>query len=535
MFETRPKEDIMRRTSERLRNKNKNTKKEDTQPEQQQQKPTQKPKQKPSMADTPNKRTRPTVTVYQTAKKPRQIYPDEITQSDSNNTTLQDFSSFFNDPPVSSSSTGSGSDITSMLHRLFGLKSTPQPMSNAVQDPDTARIMGLVSNITNNQSDMIDKIIRLKISDDPRLQSQIDNLKASMIHKITTDKGPLGGSGDNKYQDMITRLLQIPFGKYSGPVKMAGDTTYDTLKRIERSMNECIYGQFDAKKSIMDYITTRIVHQETGAPPGNCLLFVGPPGVGKTRLAQHGISAATNQKFVSIQLGGKSDAFELTGYGMTYAGSRPGCLVSEITAAGVMNPVIFFDELDKVSQKSEDIFSALIQITDPTQNSTWKDAFFQGVPIDLSKVLFVFSCNDLTKVNRILLERMHIIEFKKYTDREKPQIITQHILPELLAHSNVKITFSDYAIDCVLSRAKGTTETTSLRPIKKVMSVIISRINTFILASENMTRNISELSLVDKLPIQMSPDGSVCIDKNIHLVYDICITSVPDESISYFI
>jgi len=496
-----------RRTSERLRKSKNNNNDTDTQP---------------IMADT--KRARPTTTAAaSTAKKPRQIYPKPPSSA---NNELQDFSSFFAD----SSTPTPESDVTGMIYRLFGLKADAPPVASS--DPDTARIMSIVSGISSNQADLIDKIIRLEITDDPRLQPQIDVLKATMIHKLTADKSPFGGT-DNKHLDMITRLLQIPFGKYSSPVKDASDTMFDTLKRVERSMNDCIYGQTDAKKSIMDYIATRLTHQGSGSPPGNCLLFVGPPGVGKTRLAQHGISAATNQKFVSIQLGGKSDANELTGYGMTYTGSRPGCLLAEIIMAGVMNPVIFFDELDKVSQKADDIFSALIQITDPTQNKTWKDSYFQGVPIDLSKVLFVFSCNDLTRVNRILLERMQIIRFKEYTDLEKPNIITQHILPELLVHSNVKVTFSNYAISYVMSRTSGVS---SLRPLKTVLSMILSRINTYILASEYMTTDTTELTLVDKLPIQISPDLSVCIDRNIQAVYDICIASTPNTDVtSYYI
>ena len=173
-------------------------------------------------------------------------------------------------------------------------------------------------------------------------------------------------------------------------------------------MNNAIYGHMEAKTHILQVIGKWIRNPDS---LGNVLAIQGPMGNGKTTLIKNGIAKSLNRPFEFVALGGASDSAFFEGHSYTYEGSRWGRIVDILHKCGSMNPIICFDELDKVSEtaKGDEIINMLIHMTDSSQNSKFQDNYFPGIDIDLSKVLFIFSFNDENKINRILKDRMYVI------------------------------------------------------------------------------------------------------------------------------
>ena len=197
-----------------------------------------------------------------------------------------------------------------------------------------------------------------------------------------------------------------------------------------------MYGQDETKLQIMQYISTKIANP---SGQGLALLLVGPPGIGKTSLIKNGIAKALGWPFQFISLGGDSDASTYTGHQLVYESSHCGKIVNSLVAAKSMSCVLLFDEVDKISQtaKGEEIQNMLIHLTDPAANGTFEDKYLAGVPIDLSKVMFVFSANDINKIDKVLLDRMMVIDLKGYDKKQKTIIAEQYLLPSALKEVNL--------------------------------------------------------------------------------------------------
>jgi len=216
-----------------------------------------------------------------------------------------------------------------------------------------------------------------------------------------------------------------------------------TIRKIYEVLDESIYGQEHAKNQIMKIISQWISGEQTGYAFG----FEGSPGIGKTSLAKKGISHCLEDEngiprpFSFIALGGSTNGSTLEGHGYTYLNSSWGRIVDILMTSKCMNPIIYIDELDKVSksENGKEIFGILTHLIDPTQNDIYQDKFFSGVDIDLSKALFIFSYNDPDLIDRILLDRIHRIKFENLTTKEKIVIVKKYILPEI----NRKMGFCD--------------------------------------------------------------------------------------------
>jgi endopeptidase La len=220
------------------------------------------------------------------------------------------------------------------------------------------------------------------------------------------------------------------------------------LANCYTQLDKSIYGQKDAKDQII-----RIIGQWlNGNQSGYCIGFEGAPGVGKTSLAKYGIANALvdsdgkSRPFGFIALGGSSSGSTLEGHGYTYVGSTWGRIADIIMTSGVMNPIIFIDELDKISntESGREIIGILTHITDKTQNMDFMDKYFAGVKIDLSKVLFVFSYNDYSKLDSILADRIHRVKFNNYSVSDKIAICNNYLIPNILNEINIA------DIECVL-------------------------------------------------------------------------------------
>ena len=210
----------------------------------------------------------------------------------------------------------------------------------------------------------------------------------------------------------------------------------DYLHNVNKILDKCIYGHKDAKKQI-----SRLIGQwMNGKMTGTCIGFCGPPGVGKTSICKNGLSKCLIDKdgntrpFAFLPLGGTSNGPLLEGHHYTYLGSTWGKIVDILLQSKCMNPIIYIDELDKISntENGKEIMSILTHLTDPTQNMEFNDRYFAGIPLDLSKAIFVFSYNDSNKVDRILRDRIHEIQIKPLNKNEKIKITKNYLLPDIL-------------------------------------------------------------------------------------------------------
>lgn len=305
-----------------------------------------------------------------------------------------------------------------------------------------------------------------------------------------------------KMDKWINGLIKIPFGKYNdlditdeNSVEEKRSFLYDTYNTLDKA----IYGHKEAKMHILQVIGKWIKNPTS---QGNVLALQGPMGNGKTTLVKEGIAKAINRPFAFIALGGASDSAFFDGHSYTYEGSHWGRIIDILIESKCMNPIIYFDELDKVSAtfKGEEIIHLLTHLTDPSQNSLFQDNYFPGVHIDLSKSLFIFSFNDETKVDRILKDRMYVINTSGFKPEDKIAICNDYILPELMEtfmFNKEDIIFEKDAVEYIIET--HTEKEEGVRNLKRCLETIISKINIY---------NLSQTKSNDKqIPLTFEIDN----------------------------
>ena len=279
-----------------------------------------------------------------------------------------------------------------------------------------------------------------------------------------------------------------------------------SMEHVKSVLDKSIYGHQKAKRQI-----ERVIGQwVTGKQSGYCFGFEGPPGVGKTSLARKGLAYClkdedgTTRPFSFIALGGSSNGSTLSGHNYTYVGSTWGRIVDILMEHKCMNPIIFIDELDKVSrtENGKEIIGILTHLIDPTQNESYQDKYFSGIDIDLSNALFIFSYNDVSAIDRILLDRIHRIKFDHLTLMDKLEITKNYILPELYEKIGLKnmFVFDDETLKYIIETY---TNESGVRKLKELLFEIISEINLEILKHNKSF----------KIPIHITKDNI----KNIYL------------------
>jgi ATP-dependent Lon protease len=338
------------------------------------------------------------------------------------------------------------------------------------------------------------------------MKSNMDlNTKAIAIENIDKLSEMDVATGEHSKMDhWINGLIKLPFGKFQSLPVTSESPSYDKKKYIQDTfsiLDKSIYGHKEAKTHILQVIGKWIQNPNSG---GNVLAIQGPMGNGKTTLVKEGISKVLNRPFAFIALGGASDSAYFDGHCYTYEGSHWGRIVQILQDSKCMNPVIYFDELDKISdtQKGDEIIHLLTHITDSSQNNLFQDNYFPGVNIDLSKVLFIFSYNDESKVNKILRDRMYVIHTKGFNTKDKLKIAYEYLLPEIFNTYNINpsdIVFPEEIIQDIITHYTHSEE--GVRNLKRCIESIISKINIYNLTYDPEQINNLSFTLNDfKIP-----------------------------------
>jgi ATP-dependent Lon protease len=276
----------------------------------------------------------------------------------------------------------------------------------------------------------------------------------------------------------------------------------DFMKTMEKTLDDSVYGHVKAKRQI-----ERIIGQWiSGDSTGYCFGFEGPPGVGKTSLAKKGIAHClkdadgVERPFAFIAMGGSTNSSTLDGHNYTYVGSTWGRIVDILMDTKIMNPIIFIDELDKVSktEHGKEIIGILTHLIDQTQNDTFHDKYFNGIDLNLSKALFIFSYNDAELIDRILLDRIHRIKFDHLSVADKLIIMRNFILPEVCKKMGLlgMLDMSDETIEYII---ENYTAEPGVRKLKEIMFEIVGEINLSVLKSDAINITIPICITIDDI------------------------------------
>ena len=307
-----------------------------------------------------------------------------------------------------------------------------------------------------------------------------------------------GSSEYYKMRNWLEKLTSMPLGIYKEiPVKLCDgqETCGGFMEKARKCLDDAIYGQDEAKLQILQFIATKIANP-TGR--GLSLLLSGPPGIGKTSLIKNGIAKALQWPFQFISLGGDSDASTYTGHQLVYEGSHCGKLVNSLCAAKSMSMILMFDEVDKISAtpKGEEVQNLLVHLTDPVQNSEFEDKYLSGIPIDLSRVMFTFSANYMEKIDRVLLDRMLVVNLQGYNAKEKASIAENYLLPAALKEVDLaeKVGISKEVIQHIIENYAS--EEVGVRELKRCLEQIAQKVNMLrMFNSKQLPFHIKDFSL----------------------------------------
>ncbi|MCC8129403.1 MAG: endopeptidase La [Clostridiales bacterium] len=326
-----------------------------------------------------------------------------------------------------------------------------------------------------------------------RLPQEVEDKLNREVRRL--EKQPFGSAEAAVSRNYLDICLELPWTKRSRE-----RLNVETARKI---LDADHYGMDKVKERILEFLAVKQLSPDL---KGQILCLYGPPGVGKTSIAAS-VAKATNRKMARVSLGGIHDEAEIRGHRKTYIGAMPGRIITAISKAGTCNPLILLDEIDKLgTDQRSDPASALLEVLDAEQNSTFRDNFLE-LPFDLSDVLFITTANDLSTVPRPLLDRMELIELGSYTDEEKLQIARRHLLPKELKRHGLKASQLRITDDAIREIISGYTRESGVRLLERKLADLCRKAAMELVTGEVKRVNVNGDQLEKYLgPRQYQPE-----------------------------
>lgn len=311
-----------------------------------------------------------------------------------------------------------------------------------------------------------------------------EEVKEKLYKEIGRFKNTIGSQAENGViRTYIETILEMPWNK-----RAEDNTDINYAKEVLEADH---YGLEQVKERILEFLAVRTLTQKGESP---ILCLVGPPGTGKTSIAKS-LARSLKKPFVRISLGGVRDEAEIRGHRKTYVGAMPGRIANGIRTAGVKNPVLLLDEIDKVSTDYKgDTFSALLEVLDSEQNSKFRDHYLE-VPLDLSEVTFITTANTLQTIPRPLLDRMEIIEITSYTENEKLHIAIEHLIPKQLEKHGITAEQLSFSKKAIWKIAHNYTKEAGVRQLEREIGNICRKAAKELLTTEKEKITVTDRNL----------------------------------------
>lgn len=341
------------------------------------------------------------------------------------------------------------------------------------------------------------KVINKELGEGDERQAEVDEYKKQMegrdlppevADKINKEldrlyKMPPMMAESGVIRNYVETLLALPWGIYS-------KDNFD-LKHAEKVLNKDHYGLEKVKERILEYLAVRAL---TKSGKGPILCLVGPPGVGKTSLAQS-VARAIDRKFTRMSLGGVHDEAEIRGHRRTYIGAMPGRIIHGMQTCGVMNPVFLLDEVDKMSSDFRgDPASALLEVLDPEQNNTFSDHYVE-IPFDLSQVFWIVTANTVETIPPALLDRMEVVQLSSYTEDEKVKIAELHLLPKERQNNGLTAKTLSITEDALRMIIRGYTREAGVRNLERKIAAVCRKTALRIVNGEAKSAKVTAKNL----------------------------------------
>lgn len=341
------------------------------------------------------------------------------------------------------------------------------------------------------------KVINKELGEGDERQAEVDEYKKQMegrdlppevADKINKEldrlyKMPPMMAESGVIRNYVETLLALPWGIY-------GKDNFD-LKHAEKVLNKDHYGLEKVKERILEYLAVRAL---TKSGKGPILCLVGPPGVGKTSLAQS-VARAIDRKFTRMSLGGVHDEAEIRGHRRTYIGAMPGRIIHGMQTCGVMNPVFLLDEVDKMSSDFRgDPASALLEVLDPEQNNTFSDHYIE-IPFDLSQVFWIVTANTVETIPPALLDRMEVVQLSSYTEDEKVKIAELHLLPKERQNNGLTAKTLSITEDVLRMIIRGYTREAGVRNLERKIAAVCRKTALRIVNGEAKSAKVTAKNL----------------------------------------